>query len=92
MSRPVSALQLFRDGFDTIAISDFLRITEAEALKQLSRERSAELGVSDPYDHSHRNLSVRVGPDHIIQGRQVFVRPNRVDPDWFQGVVSGGRG
>jgi hypothetical protein len=46
---PLSALQLFRLGRDTATIANILRISEAQALEQLSRERSAALGRPDPY-------------------------------------------
>lgn len=48
---PLTALQLFRFGHDTLAIANILNTTEAMALEQLSRERSAVLGRPDPYNH-----------------------------------------
>lgn len=47
--QPISALQLFRLGRDTATIATILQISEAQALEQLSRERSAALGLPDPY-------------------------------------------
>jgi hypothetical protein len=44
-----TALDLFRNGADTVQIALYFRITEARALEQLSRERSAALGIPDPY-------------------------------------------
>jgi len=45
----VPALTLFRNGHDTAAIAKILKITEPQALKQVSSQRSAALGLSDPY-------------------------------------------
>jgi hypothetical protein len=49
----MTALRLFRDGKDTLAISKILGITEARALEQVSSQRSAMLRRGDPY-MSHR--------------------------------------
>lgn len=54
----MNALQLFRAGNDTAQISLILRISEAEALKQVSQQRSAQLGKSSPYTRDRTNLSV----------------------------------
>lgn len=56
----MTALELFRAGKDTLAIARILKITEAEALEQLSRQRSADLGLKHPYRHHEPNLSVRL--------------------------------
>ncbi len=45
----LTALHLFRAGRDTADIANILRISEAEALKQVSSQRSAQLGLDDPY-------------------------------------------
>ena len=48
--KPVpTADSLFRLGHDTIEIAEILGCTEAEALKRLSIERSARLGLERPY-------------------------------------------
>jgi hypothetical protein len=52
-AKAFTALQLFRSGNDTLVIARVLQITEAEALEQLSKERSAVLHRGDPY-MSHR--------------------------------------
>lgn len=52
--RKFSALTLFRNGHDTAAIASILQISEAQALQQLSRERSAHLGRPDPYSINSR--------------------------------------
>jgi hypothetical protein len=46
---PATALQLFQIGHDTESISSILNIPEPEALKRLSVERSAMLGLPNPY-------------------------------------------
>ncbi len=46
---PLTAYDLVRIGHDTLSISSILSISEAEALKQLSRERSARLGRRNPF-------------------------------------------
>lgn len=51
--QPLQALQLFRVGHDTAAIAEILGITEAEALEQVSSQRSALLRRADPYP-SHK--------------------------------------
>lgn len=38
---PLTAYDYFKIGHDTAAIAQIMKITEAEALEQLSRERSA---------------------------------------------------
>ena len=48
MARP-TALDLFRVGHDTVEIARILKITEASALKQVSSQRSAMLGLPSPY-------------------------------------------
>lgn len=53
-----TALELFRAGHDTIEIKNILRITESEALAQVSSQRAASLGIPDPYkSHSPRVAS-----------------------------------
>ena len=64
---PLSAHKLFRCGHDTESIAAILNISEPEALKQLSRERSARLGRADPYEKS--SPAVR----EANQGRQALV-------------------
>lgn len=54
----MNALALFRSGHDTEQISRILRISEAEALKQVTSQRSAQLGKSSPYRGDRLNLSV----------------------------------
>lgn len=51
-SRPLTALQLFRGGLDTNQIAATLRISEADALEALTLQRSASLGLPDPYELS----------------------------------------
>lgn len=46
---PLTAYDLFRIGHDTLSISSILSISEAEALKQVSSQRSARLGRRDPF-------------------------------------------
>lgn len=43
------ALRLFHVGFDTFEIAYLLGIPESQALEQVSSQRSAMLGLSDPY-------------------------------------------
>lgn len=50
--QPLTALQLFRGGLDTDDIRRILKISEAEALQQLTRQRGALLGLPDPYSNS----------------------------------------
>ena len=50
---PLKALDLFRIGHDTVAIAAILEISEAEALEQVSSQRSAKLRRADPYP-SHK--------------------------------------
>jgi hypothetical protein len=45
-----TAYDLFECGFDTLEIAVCLKITEAEALKQVSSQRSAKLGLPSPYE------------------------------------------
>lgn len=45
----LTALELFRAGFDTVDIAAHFQITEAEALLKVSSQRSAFLGRSNPY-------------------------------------------
>lgn len=49
MGVPLTAYELFRAGHDTMSIKTILRITEAEALEQVSSQRCASLGIPDPY-------------------------------------------
>lgn len=49
MNEPLSALELFRAGHDTVSISQILRMSEAMALEALTLQRCASLGLSDPY-------------------------------------------
>lgn len=44
-----TALDYFRAGRDTADIAIILGLTEAEALKAVNLQRSAALGLSDPY-------------------------------------------
>ena len=48
----LSALELFRAGFDTFDLMAHFKITEAEAHKLVSSSLSATLGRSNPYKHS----------------------------------------
>lgn len=48
----LTALELFRAGFDTVDIAARFQITEAEALLKVSSQRSAFLGRSNPYANS----------------------------------------
>ena len=45
----MTALEMFRAGYDTEEIAAILRITEATALRLVTQQRSAEQGLSDPY-------------------------------------------
>ncbi|MGX5719894.1 hypothetical protein [Shinella zoogloeoides] len=49
MARPLSALDLFRAGNDTMQIAARLSISEEEALEQVSSQRSASLRLPSPY-------------------------------------------
>ena len=49
MNQPLTALELFRAGYCTAAISNILKISEAEALEQVSSQRSAALHLPSPY-------------------------------------------
>ena len=44
-----TAYDLFERGFYTLEIAAYFKITEAEALKQVSSQRSAKLGLPSPY-------------------------------------------
>lgn len=44
-----SALDLWGVGNDTAEIARILKITEAKALEQVSKQRSAKLGLPIPY-------------------------------------------
>jgi len=65
----MTALDLFRRGYDTFSISITLGITEAKALEQVSSQRSAMLRRGDPYmshrfpggDPNYQSSSVGVG-------------------------------
>lgn len=63
--RGLSALQLFRQGYDTAHISKLLNVTEAQALEIVSRQRGAQLGLpsgySDPRPSKAHWPSGRVG-------------------------------
>jgi len=48
----LSALELFRAGFDSLDISAHFGISEAEALKLVGKQRSALLGRSNPCTNS----------------------------------------
>lgn len=48
----LSALELFRAGFDTIDLAAHFNIDEDEALKLVCKQRSAFLGRSNPYANS----------------------------------------
>lgn len=45
----MTALEMFRAGYDTEEIAAILRVTEAQALRLVTQQRSAERGLSDPY-------------------------------------------
>jgi hypothetical protein len=45
-----TALDYFRAGRDTADIASILNISEALALEQVSKQRSAVLGKHDPYE------------------------------------------
>jgi len=49
MSSSPTALDLSRNGYDTVQIAAYFRITEAQALKQVTSQRSAMLGLPNPY-------------------------------------------
>lgn len=61
-----TALELFRSGRDTAEIASILRISEALALEQVTKQRSAELGKSSPYRDAPVNLSVRHPANRLI--------------------------
>ncbi len=48
MAKPISALELFRAGNDTMQIAARLSISEEEALEQVSSQRSAALRLRLP--------------------------------------------
>lgn len=48
-TKPLTALDYFRAGKNTADIARFLRISEAEALEQVSSQRSAALHLPSPY-------------------------------------------
>ncbi len=81
----MTALELFRSGKDTLEISEILKITEAEALEQLSRERSASLGEPSCFGHGVVNLSVRARWSRHV-GVARFVRPHGIEPDFMFAV------
>lgn len=58
LPKPLSAYQLFKFGHDTLSIASILGITEAEALEQVSSQRSALLGLPDP--HAVSPVSIRI--------------------------------
>lgn len=43
-----------------MSIARILKISEAEALKQVSKQRSAALGLSDPYQHLEPRPASRI--------------------------------
>ena len=45
-----SARELFRLGWDTIKIAEYWRISEAEALRRITLERSNMLRLPNPYE------------------------------------------
>lgn len=49
MARPISALELFRAGNDTMQIAARLSISEEEALAMVCEARSAALRLPSPY-------------------------------------------
>lgn len=49
-SRPASALELFRLGWDTLRIAEYWSITEAEALRRLTVERSNRMRRPNPFE------------------------------------------
>lgn len=49
MAKPLTALDLFRAGNDTMQIASRLSISEEEALAQVSQARSASLRLPSPY-------------------------------------------
>ncbi|GAA4108729.1 hypothetical protein ACFFTN_01340 [Aminobacter aganoensis] len=50
---PLSALELFRKGWDTVQIAAYHLISEAEALHRLNIERSAAKELPSPYQKDH---------------------------------------
>lgn len=50
--RPMTPLELFRAGSDTAQIARIFSISEAQALRLVSSERSAKLGLPDPHQRS----------------------------------------
>lgn len=48
-NQPARALQMFRNGKDTLDIAKHFGIRESTALEWISQERSAIRGLSDPY-------------------------------------------
>lgn len=49
MAKPLTALELFHAGNDTMQIAARLWIPEEEALEQVSSQRSAALRLPSPY-------------------------------------------
>ncbi|MCA0276270.1 MAG: hypothetical protein LCH86_09715 [Proteobacteria bacterium] len=50
---PLSALELFRKGWDTQQIAAYHLILEEEALQRLNIERSTAKGLPSPYSKDH---------------------------------------
>lgn len=48
--QPLTADQLWRNGLDSMDIAKYLGITEAEALRQVTIQRSERLTFRAPYD------------------------------------------
>lgn len=57
---PMTALQLFRHGHDTASIASILKVFEQEALQQVSSQRSALLGLCDPYQRQEPRPASRI--------------------------------
>ena len=66
----IAAYDLFRaGGLDTADIARILKITEASALEQITRQRSAKLGLSDPYERQSVPVGERASAKVPFAGR-----------------------
>lgn len=65
----IAAYDLFRAGRDTADIAYLLNITEAEALEQVSKQRSAKLVLSDPYERQSVPVGERASAKVPFAGR-----------------------
>lgn len=65
----IAAYDLFRAGRDTADIAYLLNITEAEALEQVSKQRSAKLGLSDPYERQSAPVGDRASAKVPFAGK-----------------------